>query len=245
MKNTFVVAIDGPAGAGKSTASKLLANRMGFEFLDTGAMYRCVTLAVLQAGLDAADHQQVARLARSLNIRLDGDRVWLDGNDVSEIIRTPDVSKAIGKIADNPQVREHLTALQRIWAEGKQAVTEGRDQGTVVFHDSPCKIFLTASDDERARRRQEELAAKGIEVTFEEVLQQQIDRDAEDRQRPIGGLKKADDAHLLITDGMTLDEVVDAMVVIVESCRPTGSSSEEKTTGGQGRSRTAVESPSS
>lgn len=220
VDDSFVVAIDGPAGAGKSTASRLLAEQLGFDFLDTGAMYRCVTLAVLRAGVDTHASSAVAALAGGLDIRLEADRVWLDGEDVSDAIRTPDVSGAIGKIADNPQVRERLSRLQREWAHGKCAVTEGRDQGTVVFHDSPCKIFLTASDEERARRRCEELAAKGICISFEEVLSQQRGRDLEDCNRQIGGLRKADDAHMLLTDGKSLTEVVDTMVEIVISKLP-------------------------
>lgn len=215
MTKSFVVAIDGPAGAGKSTASRQLAERLGFDFLDTGALYRCVTLGALRAGIDSSDQQQVSRLAGRLEIRLEGDRVWLDDQEVSHDIRAPEVSAAIGKIADNPEVRQRLTLLQREWVKGKRAVTEGRDQGTEVFHDSPCKIFLTASDEERARRRCEELTAKGISLTFEEVLAQQKARDAEDCNRAVGGLRKAPDAELLITDGMSLAEVVDRMVAIV------------------------------
>jgi len=215
--NSFVVAIDGPAGAGKSSASRRLAERLGFQFLDTGALYRCVTLAVLRSGIDSSDWASVAKLSSQLDIRLDGDRVWLDGEDVSDAIRTPAVSGAIGKVADNAEVRTHLTRVQRQWADGKLAVSEGRDQGSVVFLDSPCKIFLTASDQERARRRCEELGSKGINVGYDEVLSQQKTRDAEDCNRDIGGLRQAPDAHLLITDGMTLDEVVERMVQIVES----------------------------
>jgi CMP/dCMP kinase len=220
VNDSFVVAIDGPAGAGKSTASRLLAERLGFEFLDTGAMYRCVTLAALRAGLDTRDAPAVAALAKQVDIRLDREQVWLDGEDVSDAIRTPDVSAAIGKIADNPEVRQHLSRLQREWAHGKCAVTEGRDQGTVVFHDSPCKIFLTASEDERARRRCEELAAKGIAISFDDVLSQQRERDSEDFNRAHGGLRQADDARQLLTDGMSLSEVVEAMVAIVTSKLP-------------------------
>lgn len=215
MTDSFVVAIDGPAGAGKSTASRHLAERLGFDFLDTGALYRCVTLAVLRAGIDSASQAKVSQLAGKLDIRLEGDCVWLDGQEVSHEIRTPEVSAAIGRIADNPEVREQLTRMQREWVKGKRAVTEGRDQGTVVFSDSPCKIFLTASDDERARRRCEELSAKGIQLSFEQVLAQQKNRDAEDTSRTVGGLRMAPDAVELITDGMTLDEVVDRMAEIV------------------------------
>ncbi len=214
---SFVVAIDGPAGAGKSTASRLLAERLGFEFLDTGAMYRCVTLAALQSQVNLRDQAAVMGLASGLVIRLEPQQVTLNGIDVSEAIRAPEVSASIGAIADNEQVRALLSRWQREWAGGKRVVTEGRDQGTVVFHDSPCKIYLTASDEERARRRCEELNAKGIEARFEDVLAQQQQRDREDTCRAVGGLKRADDAELVLTDGMTLEQVVDRLIEIVRS----------------------------
>lgn len=215
LDKSFVVAIDGPAGAGKSTASRMLAQRLGFDFLDTGAMYRCVTWAVLQARIDPRDQSAVTKLASELNIDLQPETVTLDGVDVSDAIRTPEVSAAIGAIADNEQVRTLLSKWQREWASGKRVVTEGRDQGTVVFHDAPCKIFLTASDQERARRRCEELNSKGIEARFEDVLAQQQQRDREDTGRKVGGLKVAADARMVLTDGLTLEQVVDQLVEIV------------------------------
>ena len=232
LNQSFVVAIDGPAGAGKSSASRLLADRLGFDFLDTGAMYRCVTLAALRANLDLRDHAAVANLARTLTIRLEPDRITLDEIDVSDAIRAPEVSSAIGAIADNEQVRARLSELQRMWAHGKRVVTEGRDQGTVVFHDSPCKIFLTASNEERAKRRCEELNSKGIDANYEDVLAQQEQRDREDMTRKVGGLKIADDAIVVLTDGFTLDEVVDRLIEIVRSRtsqlhRPTSAHSDE------------------
>ena len=208
---SFVVAIDGPARAGESTASRLLAERLGFEFLDTGAMYRCVTLAVLRNGIDGRDQTAVADLAAGLTIRLEPGSVWLDDEDVTQAIRTPEVTNSIGIVADNPSVRALLSQWQRQWASGKRVVSEGRDQGTEVFSDSPCKIFLTASDRERARRRHEELESRGVSVSLDEVLAQQSARDEDDRKRAVGGLRVADDAHILITDGMTIDEVVERM----------------------------------
>lgn len=215
VDQSFVVAIDGPAGAGKSTASRVLAERLGFDFLDTGAMYRCVTLAALQTQIDVRDQAAVTQLAGGLVIRLEAERVTLDGVDVSHAIRAPEVSAAIGAVADNEQVRALLSGWQRTWATGKRVVTEGRDQGTVVFHDSPCKIFLTASNEERARRRCEELNSKGIEARLEDVLAQQEQRDREDMTRRVGGLKIAEDATVVLTDGLTLEQVVDRLVDIV------------------------------
>lgn len=220
VAETWVVAIDGPAGAGKSSASRLLAERLGFEFLDTGAMYRCVTLAVIRSGINPEDQSQVLQLASKLRIQLSGAKVWMDDEDVSEAIRSPDVSRAIGRIADNQPVRRLLSRWQREWANGKHVVTEGRDQGTEVFYDAPCKIFLTATDRTRAERRREELARKGIELSVEQVLDQQTLRDQEDQRREVGGLRCAADAVMLVTDGLELEQVVDRMVELVAAKMP-------------------------
>ncbi len=211
----FVVAIDGPAGAGKSTVAKELAQRLGFEFLDTGAMYRCVTYAVQRADVDPSNAEQVAKLAEGLNIELSPNCVKMNGEDVSKEIRTPEVAKAIGSIADNVDVRKVLSATQRRWADGKCVVTEGRDQGTEVFFDSPCKVYLYATSEERARRRQIELSGRGIDMTFEEVLAQQNQRDADDMARPVGALRKAEDAMEFCTDGIELSEVIRQLEQII------------------------------
>lgn len=210
-----VVAIDGPAGAGKSTVAKLLAKSLGFEFLDTGAMYRAVTYAALSRGVDLGDSQALAALAQSLDIQLDGSHVTLDGQDVSQAIRTPEVGKSIAAIADNVQIRGLLSQWQRDWARGRCVVTEGRDQGSEVFCDSPCKIFLVASSLERAKRRQDELNGKGIEITLEEILDQQDRRDHQDRSRPVGALRKAEDAIEFSTDGLTLEQVVQQLEAVI------------------------------
>ncbi len=212
---SVVVTIDGPAGAGKSTVSKLLAERLGYEFLDTGAMYRSVTLAALNRSVNPADEQAVFELAKGLRIVLDGSCVSLDGQDVSELIRSPEVNQAIGLVADNIPVRRLLSQWQRDWAKGRCVVTEGRDQGSEVFPDSPCKIFLVASSQERARRRQSELAEKGIVLDWETVLEQQNRRDHQDATRPVGGLRKAPDSIEVVTDGLALEEVVDRLAFIV------------------------------
>ena len=138
---SVVIAIDGPAGAGKSTVAKLLAKSLGFEFLDTGAMYRAVTYAAITRGIDLSDSQSILILASSLEIQLDGSNVTLNGIDISDAIRTPEVGQSIGAVADNVQVRALLSQWQRDWARGRCVVTEGRDQGSEVFKDSPCKIF--------------------------------------------------------------------------------------------------------
>ena len=219
-----VITIDGPAGAGKSTVAKLLAARLGYRFLDTGAMYRSVTLAVLRAGISVTDGARIRDLAATLDIQIAGEQVMLNGEDVSQEIRTPKVASAIGLIADNVEVRKILTRLQREWTRGKSVVTEGRDQGSEVFPESPCKIFLVASPSERARRRQVELAERGIEMTFEEVLAQQEKRDEEDLARPVGALRQAEDAIEFCTDGLSLEEVVDRLLVIVNERIPNSGS---------------------
>ncbi len=211
----LVVAIDGPAGAGKSTVARLLAGQLQFDFLDTGALYRCVTLAVLQAGLDPSDTLAVTELAQTLHIDLDGESVRLNGEDVSQAIRTPRVASSIGTIADNLAIRQRLTQWQRDWTCRRRVVTEGRDQGSEVFHDAPCKIFLVASREERARRRLQELQQRGIEVDFDTVLQQQDQRDQEDFSRPVGGLRKAVDAIEVCTTGLSLADVVAQLLELV------------------------------
>ena len=216
----LIVTIDGPAGSGKSSVAKRLASEIGFSFLDTGAMYRCVTLACLRKKMDLGQLQEVATIASQVQIEFFADKVVLDGEDVSEAIRTPAVTKSICAIADNIAVRESMVAAQRRWTAGRDAVTEGRDQGTIVFPDAECKIFLTATPEERARRRVSQLLELGVDVSYEEVLEMQNQRDLQDTQRESGGLKQATDSIMVWTDGMTEDEVLQSLVAIVESKRP-------------------------
>jgi cytidylate kinase len=213
----MIVTIDGPAGAGKSSAARELARRLGFRFLDTGAMYRAVTLAAKERGLDLADAGRLAQLAGEIRVDLDGDRVLLDGRDVTKEVRTFDITTSIQYAADNPAVRAQLVNWQRAAARGFDVVTEGRDQGTVVFPNAECKIFLTADEDERARRRYRDLMSRGENVTFDEVLDAQHVRDERDRTRPVGALVVADDAIELSTNGLTPAEVVARLEEIVRS----------------------------
>jgi cytidylate kinase len=213
----MIVTIDGPAGAGKSSAARELARRLGFRFLDTGAMYRAVTFAAKQRGLDLADPDRLAELVGEIRVELAGDRVLLDGQDVTKEIRTFNITTSIQHAADNPAVRAQLVLWQRAAADGSDVVTEGRDQGTVVFPDAECKIFLTADEHERAERRFRDLIARGEAVSFDEVLNAQHHRDERDRTRAVGALIMADDAIEVSTSGLTPAEVVSRLEEIVRS----------------------------
>lgn len=217
LNSPMVVAIDGPAGAGKSSAARALAGRIGFRFLDTGAMYRAVALAAQRRELDWNDTEALARLARELRIEVSESLVLLDGEDVTRVIRTLAVTTATHFAANNPAVRAHLVELQRRAAANDNIVTEGRDQGTVVFPHARCKIFLTASPRERAARRFADLTARGEHVSFDEVLAEQNQRDDRDAQREVGPLRPADDAIEIITDGLQPEEVVDRLEAIVRA----------------------------
>jgi len=218
----MIITIDGPAGAGKSSVARSLARRLGFGFLDTGAMYRAVALAGLRRGLDWAVPDDLARLTEGLDIQTSGDRILLDGEDVTEAVRTTEVTAVTRYAADNPRVRARLVELQRRAARGQNLVTEGRDQGTVAFPDAELKIFLTAGPEERARRRLRDLEAQGEPVTLAQVLAAQEQRDREDANRAVGPLKPAPDAVTVCTDGLTLEQVVDRLAELAESAWKNG-----------------------
>lgn len=211
----MIVTIDGPAGAGKSTVARQLARRLNFRFLDTGAMYRAVAWTALERGLSWDDPAALVTLAQQLTIELRGTRVFVDGNDVSDAIRTSAATAVTRYAANNPGVRAHLVELQRRAAGDDNVVTEGRDQGTVVFPAAECKIFLTASPTERARRRVVDLASRGEELSLQEVLAQQAARDESDAARIVGPLRPADDAIEVCTDGLSAEEVVDRLEALV------------------------------
>jgi cytidylate kinase len=211
----MIVTIDGPAGAGKSSAAKALARRLGFRFLDTGAMYRAVALAGLRREVDWKAPEELAALAEELELKLTDDRVFMNGEDVTREIRTLEITSLTRHAADNETIRRMLIDRQRQLASGKNVVTEGRDQATEVFPHAECKIFLTAGEEERARRRFADLKARGEEVDFDEVLRKQHVRDEQDVNRPFGGLAKTAESIEVATDGMTPEEVVDRLERIV------------------------------
>jgi cytidylate kinase len=214
----MIVTIDGPAGAGKSSAAKALAERLGFEYLDTGAMYRAVALAALRVGVDLQDETGLACLLANLNLEMPPGRVLLNGEDVTGLIRTPEVNSASSVVAVSPVVRRHLAALQRSIAQGRNMVCEGRDQGTVVFPDAACKFFLIADPVERARRRQQQMAARGEQVALNAVLQAQETRDRRDEGRDLAPMVPAGDALVIDSTHLSLDQVVARMEQEVKRC---------------------------
>ncbi|MFT3899906.1 MAG: (d)CMP kinase [Gordonia sp. (in: high G+C Gram-positive bacteria)] len=218
---TRVVAIDGPAGTGKSSVSRLLADEVGAQYLDTGAMYRAATLAVLRAGIAPNDADAVAELVSGLEIDLrdrDGDTVvLLDDEDVSQAIRGGDVTDAVSAVSANPRVRGQMVDLQRRVAADRLVVVEGRDIGTVVFPDAALKVFLTATPEARAQRRHRQNLAAGRDSDLDEVLASVNRRDHLDSTRAASPLRKADDAIELDTSALTLNEVLAALTGMVET----------------------------
>lgn len=218
-KATVAIAIDGPSGAGKSTIARVLAAELGFVYVDTGALYRTVGLAALRRGLDphdvAAVEPMLAELQVSLGYAEGSQRVFLNGEDVSDQIRTPEVSMAASAVSALPPVRRFLFDLQQDTARRQNVIMDGRDIGTVVLPFAQIKIFLTASAEDRAQRRYEELIAKGNAVTFEEVLRDMKERDYNDSHRAAAPLCAAEDAVLVDTTGNTLERSVEILKNLV------------------------------
>ncbi|HEY5952508.1 MAG TPA: (d)CMP kinase [Kofleriaceae bacterium] len=217
----IVVTIDGPAGAGKSTVAKQLARRLGYRLLDTGAIYRAVALLAQRKGVAWSDAEACAVVARDLDISYqfigDKNHVFIAGEDVSAAIRTPEISQGASQVSAHPPVRAALMDIQRRVAEGGGLVVEGRDTGTVVFPSAEAKFFLTATVEERARRRVAELAASGAPVDYNHTLQEIRERDERDAGRDVAPMKPADDAVLVDSSTQTIEQVVENLAATVEA----------------------------
>ena len=219
MMKYISVAIDGPSGAGKSTVARAAAAKLGYVYVDTGAMYRSIGLAVSRKGIAGEDTEGIKAALPEIEIRLtyrDGaQRVLLNGEDVSEEIRTPEISYYASKVSAVPEVRRFLLETQRNMAKNGNILMDGRDIGTVILPDAPVKIFLTASAQSRAERRYKELLEKGQQVTMDGILHDINERDHQDMTRAVAPLKQADDAVLLDTSELTLDESIEAVLRII------------------------------
>jgi cytidylate kinase len=218
IERPAVIAIDGPAGAGKSTVARTLAKKLGFFLLDTGAIYRAVALSAKRAGVAFSDGPRLAEIAAALPLRFDAEgRVWLGDEDVSTAIRTPEMSQGASTVSAHPEVRAALLELQRRLATAGRCVVEGRDIGTVVLPWAPVKVFLTASPEVRARRRYDELVARGATVELDKTLAELIERDRRDETRAVAPLKQAADAVLVDTSGLDLGQVVARLLELSRS----------------------------
>lgn len=221
------IAIDGPAGAGKSTVAKLVAAKLRFVYIDTGAMYRALAWAAQQEGLAAVDEHAVSSLLEKNRIRLQRDdrgdtqHVWWNEEDITAEIRTPQISQLASIVAGHPRVRALMLDLQRALAEEGDVIMDGRDIGTHVLPDADVKIFLTASIEERATRRLAELQQKGVETTLEALMEEIAERDKRDSEREVAPLKQAEDAILVDTTGRSIEQIVDQILHI---CQKTGES---------------------
>lgn len=216
----YNIAIDGPAGAGKSTIAKIVAKELGFIYVDTGAMYRTLALACLREGIDQSDEEKVVKKCNEVEVSLGYEngtqKVFLNGEDVSEDIRKEEVGNMTSAIAVYPEVREILVALQKEFASKNNVVMDGRDIGTVVLPNADLKVYLTASVETRAKRRYDELVEKGIDCDLKEIEKDIADRDYRDMNREVSPLKQADDAKLVDSSDMSIDEVVETIKGLVK-----------------------------
>lgn len=221
MKKGLIIAIDGPAASGKSTTAQFLAEKLGYVYIDTGAMYRACALKAKKMGIDINDEESIRELLDNIDIRIENhhskNRIFLDGEDVSEDIRADDISALASAISAIPAVRYKMVELQRKMGEKGGVILDGRDIGTFVFPSAEVKFFLTASPEIRAKRRWLELQQKGINKDFSEVLADLVKRDNNDSQRALAPLKKADDAIEVDTSNMTIEEQTDYLYQIIRS----------------------------
>lgn len=217
----MIVAVDGPAGSGKGTVTKRIEEELGFLNLDTGATYRCVALQALRNGLNLRDEKEIIEIANNIDIKIDntGDKdiILLNGEDVSKEIRTKEVTSIVSQVSSIIPVREKMVEVQRKLAKGKNVIVEGRDIGTVVFPKAEIKIYLDATEEVRAKRRYDENIQKGIDMTYEEVLENVRMRDYNDMNKPYGALKKTKESIVIDSTNLTIEEVVEKIKEIISN----------------------------
>lgn len=211
-----IVAIDGPAGSGKGTVAKILSEKCNLLYIDTGAMYRAVAYKMLKEGINISEENKIAELARNSKIEFIDGKTYLDGNDISNEIRTMEVTKIVSPVSSNVELREILVDLQRKMASNNNVIMEGRDITTVVFPNATYKFYLDADVEERANRRYKENKEKGIDSSFEEILENIKKRDYNDMHKEVGALTRTEDSHYIDSTNMTIDEVVEKMIDIIE-----------------------------
>lgn len=218
---SFIVGIDGPAGSGKGTVTKNIANKLGLINIDTGSTYRCVALEVINQKVSLEDKERIIEIAKTIKIEIetlaDGDKIFLNGKEVTKEIRSKEVTQIVSQISSIKEVRFQMVELQRKLAEGKNVIMEGRDICTYVFPNADVKIYLDASVEERAKRRYKENKEKNIDMTYEEVIENIKKRDENDKAKEIGALKKAEDSIVVDTTSLTIEQVVEKIIEIIKN----------------------------
>ena len=213
---SFIIAVDGPSGTGKGTITKLVAEKFDFQYLDTGAMYRCVTLKMINEKVSLENEEKIEEILKNIKIDLNGDKIYLDDTDVSKRIREEDVTNLVSQVSHIPIVRTSMVELQRRISEGKKVILDGRDIGTNVFPNADVKIYLDASSEERAKRRYKQNKEKGIDIPFEEVKKNIEFRDNNDKNSKVGALKKAEDAIYIDTTNLSIKQVERKVIKIIK-----------------------------
>ncbi len=213
---SFIIAVDGPSGTGKGTITKLVAEKFDFQYLDTGAMYRCVTLKMINEKVSLENEEKIEEILKNIKIDLNGDKIYLDDTDVSKRIREEDVTNLVSQVSHIPIVRTSMVELQRRISEGKKVILDGRDIGTNVFPNAEVKIYLDASSEERAKRRFKQNKEKGIDIPFEEVKKNIEFRDNNDKNSKVGALKKAEDAIYIDTTNLSIKQVERKVIKIIK-----------------------------